>query len=209
MARFPFLPREERFFDLFEKGAANLRVAAAALQDLVDDYTQVEEKVRRIKDLEEAGDDIIHQIMGQLHRTFITPLEREDIALLAHSLDDVVDFIEGAASTMRIYRIPQPTPTSRKLATIVSGVAGEVEKSILRLRHRRELKGILEHCVEINRLENEADDLLQEALGELFNNTTDVIEIIKWREIYEQMENATDRGEDIANVLEGIVLSHA
>ncbi len=210
MFKFPFIPREEKFFDLFEQSAQNMVKAAQGLKRLVDTWEDVEEKMGEITDLEHQGDTITHEIMAQLHRTFVTPFDREDIALLAHSLDDVTDFIHAAADAMFLYRVDTPGERAKELADIIVQAAAEVERAMPRLRrHGAELKHILGHCVEINRLENMADRVFRSAMAELFDNTTDVARIIKWREIYEYMESATDRCEDVANVLEGVALKHA
>ena len=209
MARFRVIPRETKFYDLFEKSAGNLVVAAGKLVDLFDNYEGVEAKVKRIKKLEHEGDTITHDIMQSLHRTFVTPIDREDIARLANSMDDVMDFIEAAARTAFLYRIGQPTERARELASIILKVTYKLNEVMPLLRRRDQFKQLLEECVEINRLENEADDVHHAALAELFDNTRDVREIIKWREIYEHMESATDRGEDVANALEAVVLKHA
>jgi len=203
------MPREAKFYDFFEKDAANLVTAAKELMDFFADYDDVENKVLRFVELEHEGDAITHQIIGQLHRTFVTPLDREDIALLANSLDDVMDFIEAAARTAVLYRVAQPTGRARELTAIIVKMVNELDRAIPQLRHRSEFKHILEHCVEVNRLENEADNVHHAALAELFDKETDIADIIKWREIYELLESAADRGEDVANVLEGIVMKHA
>ena len=203
------IPRETKFYDLFEKSAGNLVVAAGKLVDLFDDYRDIEAKVELIKDLEHEGDTITHEIMQSLHRTFVTPIDREDIAFLANSLDDVMDFIEDAARSAFLYRVTQPTDRVRELALIILKVTYKLNEVMPLLRRRDQFKQILKQCVEINRLENEADDVHHAALAELFDNTRDVRDIIKWREIYEYMESATDRGEDVANVLEAVVLKHA
>ena len=209
MAKFQLIPRATKFYDLFEKSAGNLVVAAGKLVALFDCYEDVETKVKLIKELEHAGDTVTHEIMQSLHSTFVTPIDREDIALLANTLDDVMDFIEAAARTALLYRIDQPTERARELASIILGVTYRLNEVMPLLRRRDQFKQILEQCVEINRLENEADDVHHAALAELFDNTQDVRDIIKWREIYEHMESATDRGEDVANVLEAVVLKHA
>ena len=209
MFRFPFIPREEKFFELFEGSAQNMVKAAQKLKQLVDTWDNVGEKVSEITGLEHEGDMITHQIMEQLHRTFVTPFDREDIALLAHTLDDVTDFIHAAADAMFIYKVDHPGQRAKELSDIIVEAATEVERALPQLRHRAQFKQILERCVEINRLENVADDVFRSAMGELFADTTDIKEIIKWREIYEHMESATDRCEDVANVLEGVALKHA
>ena len=209
MAKFLLTPRDMRFYDLFEQDASNLVIAAEKLVDLFNNYEDVEAKAKQLKDMEKRGDIITHEIIQRLHRTFVTPIDREDIALLANSLDDVMDFIEAAGRTAFLYRIAQPTERARELASIVAKVTYKLSEVIPHLRHRNQFERIMEQCVEINSLENEADDVHHAALAELFENCTDACEIIKWREIYQHMEDATDRGEDVANVLEGIVLKHA
>ncbi len=209
MPKFHFLPREEKFFDLFEQSAKNMVKAAYRLKEMVDTWDNVEQKVGEITELEHQGDTITHQIMAQLHRTFITPFDREDISLLANTLDDVTDFIHAAADAMFLYKVDRPSQRAKELADIIVQAASEVEKSVPQLRHRSELKQILERCVEINRLENMADRVFRSAMAELFGDAVDIAQVIKWREIYEQMEGATDRCEDVADVLEGVALKHA
>jgi len=207
--RFTFVPHQEKFFDLFEASARNMVCIAYRLKDLVDNWGDVEGKVGEITELEHQGDSITHQIVAQLHRTFVTPFDREDIATLSHSMDDVTDFIHAAADAMLIYKVGSPSQRAKELADIIVQAATEVEKAMPLLRHRAQLKQVLEHCVELNRLENMADRVFRAALGELFDDAADTVYIIKWREIYEHMESATDRCEDVANVLEGVALKHA
>ncbi len=210
MVKFRLLPREEKFFNLFEESARNTVKTAKALKELVNCWENVEQKVGQIDDLEHVGDTITHQIMEQLNRTFVTPFDREDITQLAHVLDDVTDFIHAAAVAMSLYKIDHPSQRAKELADIIVQAASEVERAVPRLRqHGKELKQILEHCVEINRLENMADRVFRSAQAELFDDSKDITHIIKWREIYEHMESATDRCEDVADVLEGVVLKHA
>jgi hypothetical protein len=147
--------------------------------------------------------------MYQLNRTFITPFDREDITLLAHALDDVIDLIHAAADTMLLYKVKTPGLRARELADIIVQIVGVVEQAIPQLRHRGDVQQMLNYCVEINRLENVADKIYRAALTELFDNSMEIAEVIKWREIYQQMENATDKCEDVANVLEGVALKHA
>jgi hypothetical protein len=182
--------------------------AAHKLKELVDTWENVEEKVGEIAKLEHEGDTVTHQIMAQLHRTFVTPFDREDIALLAHALDDVTDFIHAAADAMLLYRVDSPSQRARELADIIVQAATEVEETLLQLRQHIVLSQILKRCVEINRLENMADRVFRSAMAELFDDSTDIAYIIKWREIYEHMEQATDRCEDVANVLEGVAIKH-
>ena len=209
MAKFLITPRDTKFYDFFEQDTANLVTAAEKLVDLFNNYEDVEAKARQLKDLEHQGDTITHEIIQRLHRTFVTPIDREDIALLAHTADDMMDFIEAAGRTAFLYHVTQSTERARQLCSIVAKMAYKVNEVMPRLRHRNQFNQILEDCVEMNRLENEADDVHHAALAELFDSDKDASEIIKWREIYQHMEDATDRGEDVANVLEGIVLKHA
>lgn len=209
MAKLSFIPRDMEFYDLFEQETANLVVAAEKLVDLLDNYENVEAKAKELKDLEHRGDVITHQIIARVHRTFVTPIDSEDITLLAHSLDDVMDFIEAAGRTAWLYHIAQPTERARELARIVNRMARKLNEVMPQLRHRDKFKWILKQCVEINTLENEADDVQHAALAELFEACrTDACEVIKWRELYGHLEDATDRGEDVANVLEGVVLKY-
>jgi hypothetical protein len=209
LVKFLLTPRDTRFYDLFELVTANLVTAADKLVDLFDNYEDVQAKAKELKNLEHQGDAITHQIIQRLHCTFVTPLDREDIALLAHGLDDVMDFIEAAGRTAFLYRITQPTERSRQLTSIVARIAYKLHEVLPRLRRRDQFPQILQACVEMNSLENEADDVHHAALAELFTVCSDACEIIKWREIYQHLEDATDRGEDVANILEGIVLKNA
>ena len=210
MAKFSLIPRNMEFYDLFEQETSNLIVAAEKLLDLFNNYEDVEAKAEELKELEHRGDVITHEIIARAQRSFVTPIDREDITLLAHSLDDVMDFIEAAGRTANLYHIIQPTDKARELAQIVVKMARKLNEVVPRLRHRDQFPWILKQCVAINTLENDADDVQHAALVELFEVCrTDACEVIKWREIYEHLESATDRGEDVANVLEGIVLKHA
>jgi predicted phosphate transport protein (TIGR00153 family) len=198
------------FYDLFEQETANLAVAAEKLVDLFNNYENVEAKAKELKDFEHRGDVITHEIIARVHRSFVTPIDSEDITLLAHSLDDVMDFIEAAGRTAWLYHIAQPTERARELARIVGKMARKLNEVMPQLRHRDKFKWILKQCVEINTLENEADDVHHAALAELFETcASDACEVIKWRELYQHLEDATDRGEDVANVLEGVVLKYA
>ncbi|MBA7612360.1 hypothetical protein ES703_19596 [subsurface metagenome] len=207
--RFPFIPREEKFFDLFQASAQNMVEAAKKLKEMVDSWEHVEGRVGEITELEHQGDTITHEIMGRVHRTFVTPFDREDIVQLAHVLDDVVDFIHAAADAMLLYKVDRPGPRAKELADIIVQATEEVERVMPQLRKRIVLSQVLKRCVEINRLENVADRIYRSAMAELFADSTDIAHIIKWREIYAHMESATDRCEDVADVLEGVALKHA
>jgi predicted phosphate transport protein (TIGR00153 family) len=203
------MPREEGFFDLFEENARNMVKAARCLKELVDTWGDVEKKVNEIAELEHEGDAITHKIAAQLHRTFVTPFDREDIAQLAHTMDDVTDFIHAASDAMLLYKVDPPGRRVKELADRVLQGAIEIEKAMPQLRRRSELKRLLKRCVELNRVENMADQVYRAALAELFSDSTDIAHIIKWREIFAHMESATDRCEDVANILEGVAVKNA
>ena len=209
MPRFPFMPREQKFYDLFEAGSKNTIKASQALKEMLASWQFLDSRMAEITELEHEGDTITHQIISLLHRTFVTPFDREDIALLAHTMDDVIDFIHSAADAMFIYKIKRPTERAKELADVIVMATVEMDKAVSNLRHKSEFTQMLERCVEINRLENAADRIYRAAIGELFENTADMVEIIKWREVYEHMETATDRAEDVADVLEGVALKNA
>ncbi len=209
MPRVPFLPRDEKFFDLFEQSANNIVKASHVLKDLIDSWDCIEQRVEEIREMEHTGDTITHEIIARLHRTYVTPIDREDIALLAKSLDDVMDFIDAAAGTMLVYKVDTPGTRARELADIIIKAAAEVELAVLEVRRKAKPKHVLARCVEINRLENMGDVVFRTALAELFEDSSDMARIIKWREIFEQLESATDRCEDVADVLEGVALKHA
>jgi len=207
--KFPFIPREEKFFDLFQASAQNVVEAAHRLKEMVDKWEHVEGSVDEITALEHKGDTITHDIMARLNRTFVTPFDREDIVQLAHSLDDIIDFIHAAADSMLLYKVNRPGPRAKELADIIVQAAEEVEKVMPQIKKRIVLSQVLKRCVEINRLENVADRVYRAAMAELFSDSSDMAEVIKWREIYAHMESATDRCEDVADVLEGVAIKHA
>lgn len=204
-----FIPQDGRFFILFEESAHNAVEVATKLKELLYDWTNVEDKIATIADLEHKGDNVTHHIAEQLHRTFVTPFDREDITMLSHTLDDVTDFIHSAADAMLLYRVSEPTQRAKELADVIVEITVEVERAVAILNKKLDQRQMLKHCVEINRLENVADRIYRSALAELFANATDVVYIMKWREIYEHMETATDRCEDVANVLEGVAIKYS
>ena len=207
-----FLPHDERFFDYFHKAADNAAEVAQALSDLLDHYDDVERKTLRVRDLERQGDEITHQIFRALYRTFVTPLDREDIADLASRLDDFVDAIEEATRRIRLYRIDLPTEHARSMAHIIDEQAKLIAGAVPMLESRRQWDKLLQCAIDINRLEGDADDVLDRALAEQFDGISDLDGLIKatrWGEIYQQLEDASDRAEDIADTLERIVVKNA
>ena len=202
-----FLPREEKFFELFEQQSTNIVAAARVLAELTLDYTSAKTRAQQIKDLEHAGDTLTHEMVRRLNTTFITPIDREDIHDLSSRMDDVLDLIDAVADRLLLYRISEPTRGSVEMARIIVAAAEETDRAVRCLRTLSPFYH--KHCIEVNRLENEADRLLRTQLAGLFEGHTDAIEVIKWKELYETMEAVTDRCEDVVNVIEGIVLKMA
>ncbi len=202
------IPRETKFFDMFAEVADNLVAGAKVLSDCLHhyDYEKLPAAVEKIKQIEHQGDDLTHRILIKLNQTFITPFDREDIHLLTSSLDDVLDFLNGASDRLLTYKITQPSPSAKVLAAIVLKQTEELRKAVSMLGKNGKL---LEHCVEVNRLENEADQVSREAIGRLFDGGYDPITLIKLKELLEILETASDKAEDVANVLETVVLKNA
>jgi predicted phosphate transport protein (TIGR00153 family) len=205
---FGLVPQSQKFFDLFEEDAKNALAGAKLLREMLDDYDQAPRLVKKLESLEHEGDRITHDLFAELNKTFVTPLDREDIQALASGLDSVMDMMEAAGDTMVLYAVEQPTDQAKLLSDIIVDAVVQVEKSVALLRGRHNLREILVHCVEINRLENEADEVRRQVLGALFREEKDVIKLIKWREIYELLERTTDVCEDVADVLQTIVLKN-
>ena len=208
MFKLSLIPREKKFFVLFEQSAQNAVKISQQLKDMVHIWENVKERVGVIADLEHQGDAITHQIFEQLHRSVITPFDREDIAMLAHSLDDVTDFIHAAADAMFLYKVERPTHRAMELAEIAVQTVVEVEKAVSEIHERAGRNNLLKRCIEINRLENLGDSVYRSAMAELFDDSEDIANLIKWREIYNHMESVIDRCEDIANILEGVSLKY-
>jgi len=204
---FRLLPREEKFFDLFEQQAGHIVSAARVLEEMTLEYGSAKEKAERVKDLEHAGDTLTHEIVRRLNTTFVTPIDREDIYALGCRLDDVLDLIDAVADRLVLYKIDTPTEGSVAMAKIIVKTAEETDRAVRCLRTLSPFYH--KHAVEVNRLENEADRLLGDQLALLFEGTKDAIEVIKWKELYETMEAITDRCEDVVNVIEGIILKMA
>lgn len=203
--RFSLLPRNMKFFILFEQSAQNTLKMAHQLNDVVNIWENVQARFEVIADMEQQGDAITHLIMRELYVTFVTPLDREDISQLSEAMDDVADLIHAAADAMLFYKVDRPGNRARELAGVIVQAATEINDAMPELERGIDQKKILDRCKEIKRLENVADAIYRSALAELFINNTD---IIKWREIYKHMESVTDRCEDVANVLEGIALKY-
>jgi predicted phosphate transport protein (TIGR00153 family) len=186
--------------------ASNLGDGAHLLKDMLGDFKDIEQRVQKLKDIEHRGDEMTHNILTKLNQTFITPLDREDIYRLASSLDDVLDYVYAAGVRLIMYKITSAPPAAAKLADIVVRQSEQLLHAVVGLEKQNK---VLEYCVEINRLENEADTVAREAIATLFDKETDPISLIKLKELYEVLETATDKAEDAANVLEGVVLKSA
>jgi predicted phosphate transport protein (TIGR00153 family) len=204
-----FLPRDEDFFGLFERHAALTVEGAREMRRLVQGGQNIRELASRIKELEHETDVITHSCVERLHRTFITPFDRDDIHRLITRMDDVMDFIESAAIAVMLYELTEMTDPARQLADVLVRSTEAVAIAVKGLKTVKQPQAILDACIEVNRLENEGDEILRSALADLFRGATDTLLVLKWKEVYEALENATDRCEDVANIIEGVVLEHA
>jgi uncharacterized protein len=202
------IPREAKFFQMFAEMSENMTEAARVLTHILNTASpsEIETGIKQIKDYEHRGDDLTHDVLRKLNQTFITPFDREDIHKLASSLDDVLDFINAAAVRMKLYKIENPPAAAGKLAALIVKQSEELTKAV-RLLEKQD--HVMEHCVEINNLEDQADQICREAIGHLFEFEKDPITLIKFKELYEVLETATDKAEDAANVLEAVVLKSA
>ncbi|MDU9375979.1 hypothetical protein McpSp1_05630 [Methanocorpusculaceae archaeon Sp1] len=201
------VPQDKIFFELFEEQAEIVCEAADHLQTIFTDYTDIPEKYRQMKDLEHRGDAMAHRVYEELNRTFITPIEPEEISRLATALDDVIDFIDSGTNMLLIYEIEQPDEFMVEFASVIRQAAEEIRTGVAGLRTLNDPETITGCCIEINRLENQADDILSKALQNLFK-TKDPVRIIKLKDIYEHFEIATDKCEDVADVFASILIRH-
>jgi uncharacterized protein len=202
---FRLIPREERFYNDFQALADELKRGAKLLEEMVAPDRPIWDKADEIKEVEHKCDFLTHEIIQRLNRTFVTPLDREDIFALARSLDDVMDAIDASANLVRLYRLETVRFGVRELAQIITASTDQVRLALNALEQH---KGLITHAVEINRLENEADRVHQQAVTRLFDDERDPLTVIKWKEALDFLEDATDRCEDVANVLEGVMVKH-
>src|SRR5690349_18436772 len=202
---FRLIPKEERFYDDFTAMAEQIRVGAGLLDEMLAPDKPIWDKADEIKEIEHKCDFLTHEIIQRLNRTFVTPLDREDIHALARSLDDVMDAIDASAARIRLYRLERVRFGARELAQIISASAQQVRLALDALEKNKALKT---NAIEINRLENEADRVHQQAVSQLFDEERDPILVMKWKEALDYLEEATDRCEDVANVLEGVTVKH-
>lgn len=206
---FKFLPTEDKFFTLFQEGAELSVQAAYEMRKLLADLKNSESYARTIKDIEHKSDEVTHRTIELLHKTFITPLDRDDIHKLITKMDDIVDFMDAAAQRIFLYGLTTTTPEATGLAEICIKSVEHLRSAIKGLSNLKDANEIVKNCVEVNRLENEADQLLRSGMAKLFQNESDTRQLIKLKEIYELLETVTDRCEDVANIIEGIVLEYA
>ena len=204
--RLPFIPREEKFFELFVDDANNVLAGARLLLEFFRSYDQRERLASQLRDLERKGDGLSHDIGHKLEHTFVTPFDREDIHQLISRLDDVLDFIEEVADTCILFKIEQPTPTASAQAEIIVQQCEELVRALEKLKG---FKNVSPHWIEIHRLENEGDRIARRAIADLFTDGTDAIHIIQWKDVYSLLEDTIDACEDAANVIERIVVKHA
>ena len=202
------IPQEKHFFELLEQQADVVLEGAEALLDLTKNFDRVAEKRDKIKDIEHKGDELVHTTAEQLNKTFITPIDHDDLSKLTSRLDDVLDYIEAASHRMWSYEIKSIPPDMVKLAEIILASAKEVNHAIKDLRNVSRKNEIIQHCIEVNRLENMADDVTHVAVAGLFKGR-DVIELIKLKEIYEHLEMATDKCEDVADVIKDVFIKNS
>jgi uncharacterized protein len=205
------LPKDDKFFILFEKDADNLLLAAKTFKEMMNSKISAEEraqKIRKIEELEHKGDEITHEIFQELGLSFITPFDREDVHELASKLDDILDFVQGASTRIVLYRVNTISPEAEALANLVYDAIEALHKAIPHLRDMRDAKKMSENLVKINSIENEADDLFERAIAALFDNCKDPIELIKSKELLVSLETATDQCEDAANVIESIIVKN-
>ena len=206
------LPKDEKFFNYFEKDVENVLSAARVFRELMSNEMSVEErsqKIKKIEEIEHHGDEMTHQIFSELGSTFITPFDREDVHLLASKLDDILDYIQGAATRIVLYRVQTISPEQEKLAGLIYDAVYELNRAIPHLRDLRNVDRIRESLVRINSIENEADDLFERAIASLFLTCKDPIELIKSKELLVSLETATDQCEDASNVIESIIVKNA
>jgi hypothetical protein len=197
------------FFNYFERHAAKTLEAARLLRDMLSDPKEAEKDAERIKSIEHEGDQITHRAIEMLHKTFLTPIDRGDIHELISRLDDILDLIDSTAERVWLYQLREPDPDVLNLVSVLINAVTEVHKAMTQLRNLKDREGMIRTCMEINRYENEGDQLIRKAVARLFNEEHDAIHVMKWKEIFDYLEDAVDRCEDVANVLEGVALEYA
>jgi len=208
MPKFQILPAETRFYDLFEQHAQILQRAARQLRELVEDFHDVDGKFAQITETEHQGDFVTHEVIDLARRSFLAPFDTEDVTAIAGRIDDGIDGIQQAGDTMILWKVVQPRPEAAVLCRIIEKGADEIAAAVPNLRDKRRFDQVRAHIVEVNRLENEADRIARGALSAVLAQHDDVYDLLRWKEIYDQLEAVTDRLEDVADVLEGITVKH-
>ena len=203
------IPKEEKFFDLFDELANKIEEGGELFLDMVEHYEYSEPKIVKLKELENEADVITHKTYEKMHKTFLTPIDREDIYALVNKMDSILDMIEASAARMSLYRVKIPAKEIIEQAKILNKSIKKVKHIVHAMRNMKNAKMIIDSCVEINTLENEGDIIMRMTMTRLFEQEKDPIELIKWKEIFERIEEAIDVCEDVANIVEGIVLKHA
>jgi len=203
------IPKEEKFFDLFFELAIKIEEAGELFLDMVEHYEYSEPKIAKLKELEQEADVITHRTYEKMHKTFLTPIDREDIYALVNKMDSILDMIEASAARMSLYKVKVPAKEIIDQAKILNKAIKKVKYIVHAMKNMKNAKMILDACVEINTLENEGDIVMRMTMTRLFEQEKDPIELIKWKEIFERIEEAIDVCEDVANVVEGIVLKYA
>jgi uncharacterized protein len=205
------MPREAEFYPMFSRQADLLVQGAAKFREMLENYDRVDAFVLEIKEIEHQGDITTHDIFDRLNKSFLTPFDPEDIHALASSMDDVLDDIEGVSARFQMFHVAKPTPEALQLAKILESCSAAIQAAIVELPRVRKdgREAIMPHLIEVNKRENEADELTRRVVSGLFDGRMEVLDVIKWKEIYARLEHATDRAEDVTNILENICVKNA
>lgn len=206
---FNLSPKDDKFFEMFISTARIIHKSAEMLRDYMGDLSDSEEKFKAIKEMEHNGDRQMHLILEELNKSFITPIDREDIYLISKRLDDAIDFIEEAASRFFMYNLDHTTPDARRLGDMIEECSKELIGVMQEFKDMKKSKSLKEKIIEVNRIENEGDIVFRVAIRKLFSDGSEALEVIKWKDIYELLENALDACETVANTVEGVVMKHA
>jgi len=202
---FSLFPREENFFSLFSRQAKLVHEGCDQLHEMMERFDDLEARAKKLKEVEHQGDLVTHELFERLNRTFITPLEREDIHNLASGLDDVLDAVEALGSRLVLFKIPHSTPAAIQLTGVIAKCGDQIEHAV---NHLKDFKNLMGFTIEINRLENEADHISREIVADLFSGKHDLLDVMRWKELYGRLEGAADKCEDVANTIEAIVLKN-
>jgi predicted phosphate transport protein (TIGR00153 family) len=202
------IPKELGFFDLFDQMASCAVEGSSVFLEMLDHYGDLPAKVRRLRDIEHQADEISHRAIEMLHKTFVTPMDRDQIHTLVSRLDDVIDLTDGAGRRLVMYDVKEPTPELKELALVLHHATLEIQKAVSSLRNLKNAEAIKKCCIEINKLENDGDALRDAVVAKLFKEEKNAVQVLRWKEIYEDVETAIDRCEDVADVIEGVVLEN-